>query len=384
MSAPQRVPAPIPLLLPDMPAPQALLPWLQRMHDAQQYSNFGPLVGEMETRLLDRFAARSPVPLALTSVSSATLGLELVLSALDLPPHSRVLIPSLTFVATATAVLRAGHVPVLADVDAHSWLLTPDIARRALLEAGADAVMPVAAFGAPHDSAAWHAFQQETGIPVVIDAAGAFGSQWLQGQGGTAVFSLHATKSLPAGEGGFVVSSDPAVVARVRQLSNFGINLDAGAAMPIGTLARIGTNAKLSEYHAAVCLASMTQWDARAALRRELYAQMGEELSQAGRGQLRWQAVQPAVAAPTLLCIRMPGAARRDRLERLCAAQDIGIRRWYQPLLGRMLTMASHCVCLPTPNASRIESEMCGLPFFPGMSAGQRARVVEVVRLAMD
>ncbi|QHI97965.1 DegT/DnrJ/EryC1/StrS aminotransferase [Xylophilus rhododendri] len=372
---------PVPLLVPDLPAPEALMPYLQRMHAAQQYSNFGPLLREMEGRLLGHFAQNAAVPLALSTVANATLGLELVLAALELPPHSRVLLPSLTFVATATAVLRAGHIPVLADVDADSWLLTPEIARRALREARFDAVMPVAAFGAPHAMAGWHAFQQETGIPVVIDAAAAFGGQWLEAPTGTAVFSLHATKSLPAGEGGFVVSTDAALVARVRQLSNFGINLNPAAKLPVGMLARIGSNAKMSEYHAAVGLASLDRWEACAALRRSRYADMHQALELAAPGALRWQATDVPVAAPTLLCVRLPGAAQRKRLEALCAKRGIGLRRWYQPLLTSMLQIAPECICLPTPVAGAIAADMVGLPFFPGIESAQ---IVSVARAMGD
>lgn len=363
------IPAPVPLLIPDLPAPKALMPYLQRMHVAQLYSNFGPLVREMEARLLDRFAGQTRRPLAISSVANATLGLELVLTALNLPPHSRVLLPSLTFVASATAVLRAGHVPVLSDVDAVSWLLTPDIARRALRELRVDAVMPVTAFGAPHAMAAWSVFEQETGIPVVVDAAAAFGSQWLDAPTGTAVFSMHATKSLPAGEGGFVVSTDSALVARVRQLSNFGINLDPGAATPVGRLASIGTNAKMSEYHAAVGLASLDVWDERALVRRQLYAKLKAALDLAcGPGQLRWQQTDGAVNGPTLLCVRLPNSTRRASLEQICDQRRIGLRRWYQPLLGKMLEIHPDSLSLPTPHAAEIASDLCGLPFFPGMT----------------
>ncbi|MCZ2499294.1 DegT/DnrJ/EryC1/StrS aminotransferase [Xylophilus sp. Kf1] len=370
---------PVPLLIPDLPSPQQLMPYLQRMHDAQLYSNFGPLVRELENRLQQRFAQQAPVPVALSTVANATMGLELVLMALRLPAHSRILLPSLTFVATATAVLRAGHIPVLADVDIDSWLLTPEIARRAAREVQVDAVMPVAAFGAPQAMAGWHAFEQETGIPVVVDAAGAFGSQWLEAPTGTAVFSLHATKSLPAGEGGFVVSSDAGLVARVRQLSNFGINLEADTAMPVGTLASIGSNAKMSEYHAAVGLASLDVWDARAAVRRGLYAQLQGTLDDAAGAPLRWQAVAAPVAAPTLLCLRLATSAARTALELECARSGIATRRWYQPLLGRMLAVTPHCVCLPAPNATLIATDMCGLPFFAAMSAGQQQRVAQAL-----
>lgn len=376
---PTTVPIAIPLLVPDLPGPQALLPYLERMHAAQLYSNFGPLVRELEARLLERFTGKAVVPLAMSTVANATLGLELVLTALELPPHSRVLLPSLTFVASATAVLRAGHVPVLADVDVDSWLLTPAIARRALDDVRFDAVMPVAAFGAPHDSAGWAAFQQETGIPVVIDAAAAFGSQWLDAGTGTAVFSMHATKSLPAGEGGFVISTDAGLVARVRQLSNFGINLDAGARTPVGMLERIGTNAKMSEFHAAVGLASLDVWDARALVRRQLYIGLRQALDERLPGALRWQANAHVVAGPTLLCVRLADAMQRRRLESLCAQRGVGLRRWYQPLLGKMLSITPQCVALPAPRAAAIAADMCGLPFFPGMTGVQAGQVVDIV-----
>ncbi|MEG0786980.1 MAG: DegT/DnrJ/EryC1/StrS family aminotransferase, partial [Comamonas sp.] len=118
----------IPLLVPDMPSPQELLPWLERMHKARQYSNFGPLVQELEAEFSMRLDVEKE---QLVTVANATLGLELVLQALDLPTDSRVLLPAFTFVATATAVIRAGHQPVLADVDASTWMLTPEIARAA-------------------------------------------------------------------------------------------------------------------------------------------------------------------------------------------------------------------------------------------------------------
>lgn len=360
------------------------MPYLQRMHAARQYSNFGPLVCEFETGLNARFSARSPVSLGLTTVANATLGLELALTALDLPPHSRVLVPALTFVATATAVLRAGHLPVLADVDAQSWLLTPEIARQAVAQGAVDAVLPVATFGAPHAMAGWHEFEQDTGIPVVIDAAAAFGSQWLDAPTGTAVFSLHATKCLPAGEGGFVVSSRPGLIARVRQLTNFGINLNPAAGVPVGMLVRIGTNAKMSEYHAAVGLASLDRWDERAALRRSMHADLRARLDAAATpALLRWQEMAEPVAAPTLLCVRLPSAQDRERLERVCAERHIMVRRWYQPLLNAMPALEKHSTCLPAPAAVKIATDLCGLPFYLGMAGGDAERVAEAVRAAL-
>jgi dTDP-4-amino-4,6-dideoxygalactose transaminase len=374
----------LPLLVPDMPSPQAMLPWLERMHQSRHYSNFGPLVRDLEAV----FAHQLAVPAEqLTTVANATLGLELVLQALDLSPGSHVLLPALTFVATATAVVRAGHVPVLADVDAQTWMLTPEIARAACAATRVDAVLPVATFGMPHDMCAWAEFGADTSLPVVIDAAAAYGNQWMKdGCEGTLVFSLHTTKSLPAGEGGLVVSTRAGLAARVRQLSNFGINLDPRAGLPLGTLADVGTNAKMSEYHAAVALASMETWAQHAQQRRELHGRFRAALDAAAPECLRWQDQSPTAKVPpipTLLCTRVAGLRQRAALERACAAARIMTRRWYQPLLGAMGTLAPHAVVLPAPNARALSQELLGLPFFWGMTEEQQGRVVETVSRAL-
>lgn len=368
----------VPLLVPSMPSPQELLPWLTRMHAARHYSNFGPLVRELESA----FAQRFDLPLEqLSTVANATQGLELTLRALDLPPQSRVLLPTFTFVATATAVSCAGHIPVLGDVNAQSWLLTPDIARAACAQMRIDAVMPVATFGMPHDMQSWQQFEQDTGLPVVIDAAAAYGSQWLQGAQGTLVFSLHTTKSLPAGEGGLVVSTRPGLAARVRQLSNFGINLHPAADVPVGTLAEMGTNAKMSEYHAAIGLESLSKWELHALNRRALQADLMHEMTQASRNPLAWQAqgLGGPLRAPTLLCARLPSESARAALEQTCQQARIMTRRWYQPLLSQMGILAQHCISLDAPNAQALARTLLGLPFFLGITLQQRQRIMEAL-----
>lgn len=372
----------LPLLVPDMPSPQELLPLLERMHAAQQYSNFGPLVRELEAAFAYRFGMATE---QLTTVANATQGLELALLALDLPAGSHVLVPALTFVATATAVVRAGHRPVLADVDAQTWMLSPEIAHAARECMRIDAVLPVATFGMPHDMQAWQRFEWDTGLPVIIDAAAAYGSQWLQGAQGTLVFSLHTTKSLPAGEGGLVVSTRPGFAAKVRQLSNFGINLDSAANMPVGTLASLGSNAKMSEYHAAICLISLKKWDLHAKQRRDLQLELMHELDQASGYNLTWQAQGPGgpLMAPTLLCARQPDAKTRVMLEQACQQANIMTRRWYQPLLQHMDVLQKRCLLLDMPNAVDLAQTLLGLPFFLGMAQQQRVRLSAAVAQTM-
>lgn len=368
----------IPLLVPDMPSPQELLPWLERMHKARQYSNFGPLVQELEAE----FSVQFDVPKEqLVTVANATLALELVLQALDLSSGSRILLPAFTFVATATAVIRAGHQPVLADVDASTWMLTPEIARAACERMRIDAVLPVATFGMPHDMQAWQEFERDTGLPVVIDAAAAYGSQSLQNAEGTLVFSLHTTKSLPSGEGGLVISTRPNLVNKVRQLSNFGINLNSSASVPSGFLVAPGTNAKMSEYHAAVGLASLKKWHIYASKRRELQGDLIRKINLISDHTLSWQAEGSGgpLKAPTLLCAKLPNMAARHALEQACQRANVMTRRWYQPLLHHMDALQHRCLSLAVPNAEALTQTVLGLPFFTGMSQNQCQRIIDVI-----
>lgn len=373
---------PIPLLTPLLPERKLLQPYLDRIDASRHYSNFGPLNQALEQRLAEFFAPHSAAGVAVVTTSSATTGLELSLASLELAPGSRVLVPALTFVATLTAVLRAGLVPVVCDIDPSSWLLTPEIAEAALAASGARAVMPVAAFGQPVDTLAWSRFQQRHGVKVVVDAAGAFGSQWVAASDIPMVFSMHATKTLAAGEGGMVVCGNSAQLSSIKQMSNFGINLDPQLDLAVGTLSRIGSNAKLSEYHAAVAHASLDGWHAQAAQRSEIYAAYRQALESRCGERLQWQAGQ-ALAAPTLFCIRLPDAASRERLEQQASSLGVATRRWYQPLLHQHGEAVQPLVVLPTPNAEKVASGLIGLPFSCFINHTQIQYIADIVSSAV-
>ena len=195
----------IPLLIPDMPRADELIGLLREIDAHRWYTNFGPLARRFEAQLAGRFEQHAPV--GVVSVCNCTLALELLLAACRLPAGSTVLVPALTFVATGTAIRRAGHQILLADVDPQHWTLTPEIARTAAAAHRVDCVIPVTALGCPVNAEQWDAFSAETGIPVIVDAAGAFGNQ-AAGRRIAVAFSLHATKTMGMGEGGFAVSGD--------------------------------------------------------------------------------------------------------------------------------------------------------------------------------
>lgn len=361
----------IPLLVPDMPTADELLPWLRRIDDNRWYTNYGPLNDEFERQLHAWVGGGDGV--RLTTVANCTLGLELALAGLELARDARVLVPAITFVASGTAVQRSGLVPLLCDVDPDSWLLTPAIARRALERERFDAVMPVATFGSPQDGAAWDAFAEETGIPVVIDAAGAFGNQHV-GRLSSVVFSLHATKSLGAGEGGIVASCDAGLVARVRRATNFGIDL----ASPYGDALPGGTNAKLSEYHAAVGLAALPRWQRNLARRNALWDDYRVRLSDALGNVVGFQRTE-GERVHTLMVARLSGCRSIEGVVEHLRTRGVGARRWYCPPLSHHSAFRDCPTVAPLEHAERLGRELVGLPFHLGLKTAQLEQVVACV-----
>ena len=244
-------PGNLPVARPRLPSADDILPYLRRIDDARWYSNFGPLLTELELRLASRFTDGAVA----ATVVNATQALTLTLQAMDLPAGSLVATPSWTFVATAHAIVQAGLTPWFLDVDHASQMLDPALVRDRLASAPSkvSAVLPVAAHGAMPDIEAWLAFRDETGLAVLLDAAAAFDAA--RDARLPTVISLHATKVLGMGEGGFLVTDDAALAFRVRRMTTYGFNGTREALIA-------GTNAKLSEYTAAVGLAALDRWPA--------------------------------------------------------------------------------------------------------------------------
>jgi dTDP-4-amino-4,6-dideoxygalactose transaminase len=346
------------LLVPDLPSRDELGVYLERIDAARWYTNFGPLVKLLEARLASGFSASNGVP-GVVSVANATLGLELALLALHLPARSPVLVPALTFVASATSILRAGYEPVFCDVEAHNWLLTPDIARDIAREGRIAAVMPVATYGCAAAVEEWEQFTEDSGIPVVIDAAGAYDNQTRTGRN-CAVFSMHATKTLGAAEGGFAVTTDAHLLSEIRRLSNFGIDLSSGA------LPSVGTNAKLSEYHAAVALASLDGWAIRRGRRVALHRQYVEVLGRHCPSVVLQE--RPPDGVYSILPVLLPEHARAHEVQANLAVQGIETRRWYCPTLDNHAAFRDVQVAGDL-RVSRVLSErLLALPFHPFLS----------------
>ncbi len=296
----------IPLLVPDLPTTEELIPWLKCIDNNKWYSNFGPLVQKFESELTDLLGSN------VTTVNSGTSALELSLLALELPIGSKVLLPAFTFPATVTAVKYIGLQPIFTDIDPNTWLLTPNIARQILDKLTYDVVIPVTTFGHPQPTDEWDKFSNATGVKVLIDAASSFGNQPI-GKHCIVIFSLHATKAFGIGEGGLVVSNSADFIRQVRALSNFGFEN--------GTIVKSGSNAKLSEYHAAVGLAQLKRWNRITQKRGLIWSIYQKYLAKTSLQSM------PENHVPAILSVKI-----QDDIP-ILANKYIKTRRWYYPPL---------------------------------------------------
>ena len=185
-------------------------------------SSIGPYIDRFEAGFAKWVGVKHAV-----AVANGTVALHLALHALGLGPGDEVVIPDLTFAATAHAVLQTGATPVLADVEADTFCLDPAAVERAITSR-TKAILPVHLYGHPADMTALRALAAPRGIDLVEDAAEAHGARVggarVGSLGRVAAFSLYGNKIITTGEGGILTTDDDALAARLRFLKDHGMS----------------------------------------------------------------------------------------------------------------------------------------------------------------
>jgi perosamine synthetase len=342
----------------------------------------GPRVAEFERAFAERVGAEHGI-----AVSSCTTALHLALVALGLGPGDEVVVPSLSFIATANAVRYVGAEPVFADVDPATGNLTPATVD-AVRTARTKAVLAVHQGGVPADVHALRAVCADWDLPLVEDAACAIGSTVggkSVGQGSLiSAWSFHPRKIVTTGEGGMVTTDDAQWAARLRRLREHGMNASAAERHASNTpvlesYLEVGYNYRMTDVQAAIGLVQLRKLDEMVARRRELAARYDVLLRDVpgitpvrdpAYGQSNFQSywVLPAEDFPV----------GRDDL--LAALSEAGIS-------ARRGIMASHLEpayaghrCAPLPVTERISRDSLILPLFHTMTEAQQDRVVAVLR----
>lgn len=234
---------------PILPEVNDIVAYLQPAYERKHFTNYGPACLELENRIEKKFA--TPGYRAI-SVTNATSGLQVVLEGIDVS-GKYVIIPDFTFPATFHAVVAAGGIPLLCDVDGQTAELDPAAVKNALETYDTiAAVVHVRCFGFRRDISPLLETCSAREVPVIIDAAAGlgderqpkFGSKF----GEIEVFSLHTTKVFAAGEGGIILAPSH-IAENARARTNFGL-------LPDRTFVD-GMNAKMDEFRCSVGLAML-------------------------------------------------------------------------------------------------------------------------------
>ena len=247
----------------------------------------GAYAGETcyERRFATAFAEYNGVPYC-TPTTSGTAALTLALLALNIGPGDEVLVPGLTWVACASAVLAIGAVPVLVDVDEESLAMSPAAAKKAV-NGRTQAIMIVHPFCTLAAIDDFLALSRAAGIPLIEDCSQAHGATWAGQRVGTfgvvGCFSMQQSKVLTSGEGGAAITQDRGLYERMEQLRSDGRMFSPGAAR-VGRLELVeigdvqGRNLCLSEFQAALLLNRLEHLDEENAHRAARASTLGRLL----------------------------------------------------------------------------------------------------------
>ena len=248
----------------------------------------GPWTGEpsRNARFAEHFAAfhgvRSCVP-----TSSGSSAILIALEALGVGAEDEVIVPGLTWVANASAVLRANAVPVLVDVEPETLCLSLEATRRAL-SPRTRAISVVHLYGSMADMDGFRALADEAGVALIEDCSHVHGAKWRDALAGSigdiAVFSMQQTKLLTAGEGGAVITNRPELARRLEQLRSDGRifrpqpSVGALELEEVGEV--LGDNFALSEVQAALLLEGLARLSEENRAREHNAARLDAALSE--------------------------------------------------------------------------------------------------------
>jgi dTDP-4-amino-4,6-dideoxygalactose transaminase len=341
----------------------------------------GPRVAEFERA----FAASIGVGHGV-AVSSCTAALHLAMLAAGIGPGDEVVVPSLSFIATANAARYVGARPVFADVDAVSLNLIPETVEPVLTDR-TRAVILVDQCGVPADLDMMRKLCDPRGIAIVEDAACAAGAQYRGRPAGAgadvAAFSFHPRKLLTTGEGGMIVTPDGELAIRFRRLREHGMDVSAAqrhvSRQPvIEHYLETGYNYRMTDIQAAVGLVQLGKLPALVARRRELAARYHRLLAEIPGVQM---ITDPEYGRTNFqsFWVLLPEDAPvgRDGLLRLLAARGISARRGIMAVHSE--PAYAHEGPWSLPVTERITADSLILPLFHDLSPAEQDMVIDVL-----
>ncbi len=321
-------------------------------------TNNSRFVRSFEQAIGERTGAHTAV------ATNGTLALMLLFRALG--RQGEVVMPSFTFPATAHAARWCGLAVRFTDIDPGTWTLDAAAAERAC---GPDtvAIMGVHVFGVPCDVDGLSEVARRAGVPLLFDAAHAFGARY-QGRpvgslGRAEVFSFHATKIFGVGEGGAVSTADAALLETVKSGRNFGFGKS-------GDCEDAGLNAKMSELFAIIGLSLLETFDERLAARRRVGAVLRERVGKLP-GMTLQQIPDGCEATHQNFAVLVDSDAfglSRDELHAAMDAENVMTRKYFHPPLHALTCYAAEGASAELSETDRVAERVLCFPIYSDMT----------------
>lgn len=315
------------------------------------------------------------------AVSNGTVALHLALLSMDIGPGDEVVVPSLTYVATANAVRYVGAEPIFVDVDPATWCLdATDFARQ--ISSRTKAVIAVDLYGHPADMDAIEGVARPAGIRVIEDAAEAFGATCRGRPAGSlgdcSTFSFYGNKVVTCGEGGALTTSSPELADRIRLLRGQGMDPARRYFFPI-----VGYNYRLTNVACAILCGQLEHADSMLSARRAIAATYADILSNVEG--LKMQPVAPwATVTPWLFSLTVDEAvfgASRDQVMSYLWEQGVETRPFFIPLHTLpAYSLAAESRGTRLPVTDRLAASGLNLPTYSQLPLETVRRIAKTLR----
>jgi perosamine synthetase len=336
--------------------------------------SLGPKVKEFE-EALSRYVGSSEA----VAVSSGTAGLHLCIRALGISEGDEVLVPSFTFIAVANAVRYERATPVFVDIDPETLNLDPSLLEQAITSR-TRAIIVVHTFGVPADLSRVIEIAKRRNLYVIEDACEAIGAEY-DGRkvgviGDIGVFGFYPNKQITTGEGGAVVSNDPKLILKVRELRNQG-RRDSGEWFQHSEL---GYNYRIADINCALGIEQLKRIVA-ILKRRETIANKYNQLlmceSNLRVPQLVWPQRKTSWFVYVVLLSNRLGRLRRDTMVREMKLRGIAVGRYFAPIHLQPAYLGCDGIRTSLPVTESCASQALALPFFNRI---QETEITEVCR----
>ena len=362
---------------PNIGGRESFLARVEDLLDRRWLTNNGPFVQELEQKLAAFLGVKHCI-----AVCNATIALEITIRALGL--KGEVIVPSMTFVATAHSLQWQEITPVFCDVDPLTHTIDPAKVEE-MITPRTTGIVGVHLWGQPCDVDSLSEIARKRNLSLLFDAAHAFGCSFsgkmIGGFGNAEVFSFHATKFFNTFEGGAIATNDDDLATKIRLMKNFGF---AG----YDTVVYIGTNGKMSEISAAMGLSSLESLDHFVEVNRNNYRLYREELR--GLPGVRMVAYNEKERCNyQYIVLEIDDAVTgvcRDRLQQVLQAENIIARRYFYPGCHRMEPYRSYFphAGLLLPTTERLVEKLLVLPTGTAVEKEDISRICSLIKLCIE